>query len=200
MSRKKPPAAAVSARREAMPVAITGGAFSPDERRLSFGDRWAYAPAFEQSDHLKINRATRFSSTASFALRVRGDISIPLIRRPRRSRRKSPRPMRGMWISRFRRQAERTARSGARCMAVSGASFSIASPASSRRSRGTRRARITGRRQDDQGKPRRRSAPGRGAFLLLRGLGGQARIRVSRPFATFVRCGRAKSSRGISRF
>ena len=54
MSRKKPPAAAVSARREGMPTAITGGAFSADERRLSFGDRWVYAPAFEQSDHLKI--------------------------------------------------------------------------------------------------------------------------------------------------
>ena len=42
-------------------------------------------------------------------------------------------------------------------------------------------ARDDGRRQADQGIARRRSAAGRGALLLLRGLGGQARLRVSRP-------------------
>ena len=45
----------------------------------------------------------------------------------------------------------------------------------------TRRARDDGRRQADQGIARLRSAAGRRAFLLLRGLGGQTGLRISRP-------------------
>ena len=44
-----------------------------------------------------------------------------------------------------------------------------------------RRARVAERRQADQGVARRRPPARSGAFLLLRGLGRQARIRVSEP-------------------
>ena len=44
-----------------------------------------------------------------------------------------------------------------------------------------RRARVAERRQADQGVARRRPAARRGALLLLRGLGGQARVRVPEP-------------------
>ena len=62
-----------------------------------------------------------------------------------------------------------------------------------------RRARVAERRQADQGVARRRPAARGGALLLLRGLGGQARVRVPEPQAEADRRRRARSSRGTSR-
>ena len=50
-----------------------------------------------------------------------------------------------------------------------------------------RRRRVARRRQADQGVARRRPAARRGALLLLRGLGRQARVRVPRPPAAAAR-------------
>ncbi len=53
MARKKTSSVAVAVR-EAKPLAANGGALVPEDRRLNFGERWAYAPAPEQSDYIKI--------------------------------------------------------------------------------------------------------------------------------------------------
>lgn len=53
MARKKNASAPVALRVE-KPLAAKGGVLVPNERRLDFGDRWAYAPAPEQSDYVKI--------------------------------------------------------------------------------------------------------------------------------------------------
>ena len=54
MARKKSPVAAAVVLREAKPLAANGGVLAPNERRLNFGERWAYAPAPEQSDYIEI--------------------------------------------------------------------------------------------------------------------------------------------------
>ena len=54
MARKKKRAAGVLVLREPKALARNGGALLPNERSLTFGDRWAYAPAPEQSDYIKI--------------------------------------------------------------------------------------------------------------------------------------------------
>jgi len=54
MPRKKSRVATTVVVREAKPLLANGGALSPNERRLDFGDRWAYAPAPEQSDYIRI--------------------------------------------------------------------------------------------------------------------------------------------------
>jgi len=54
MARRKSHVAAPAVVRESKPLARNGGALSPNERRLDFGERWAYAPAPEQSDYVKI--------------------------------------------------------------------------------------------------------------------------------------------------
>ncbi|MBA3961506.1 MAG: aldehyde dehydrogenase family protein [Chthoniobacterales bacterium] len=54
MSRKTKHAAAALAVREPAALAPARGALAPNERHLRFGDRWAYAPAPEQSDYLQI--------------------------------------------------------------------------------------------------------------------------------------------------
>jgi aldehyde dehydrogenase (NAD+) len=54
MSRKKTESAVALAVREPKTLTRNGGALPPDERRLTFGDRWAYAPAPEQSDYITI--------------------------------------------------------------------------------------------------------------------------------------------------
>ena len=69
------------------------------------------------------------------------------------------------------------ARSGARCVRASGRSTCSGSLASSRSGTGAGRAREPRQRQADQRVPRRRRAARRGALLLLRGLGRQARVR-----------------------
>ena len=62
-----------------------------------------------------------------------------------------------------------------------------------------RRPRVDGLRQADQGVARRRRPARRGPLLVLRGLGGQARVRVPRPRRAAARRRRARSSRGTSR-
>src|SRR6266850_3497320 len=54
MARKKSQVAAAAMVRESKLLASHVGALLPNERRLNFGDRWAYAPAPEQSDYIKI--------------------------------------------------------------------------------------------------------------------------------------------------
>ena len=53
-----------------------------------------------------------------------------------------------------------------------------------------RRPRIDGLGQADQGEPRRRRAARGGPFLVLRGLGGQARVRLPGPGRAAARCRR----------
>jgi aldehyde dehydrogenase (NAD+) len=54
MARKKSRIATADLVREGKPLARHSGALSPNERRLNFGERWAYAPAPEQSDYVRI--------------------------------------------------------------------------------------------------------------------------------------------------
>lgn len=54
MSRRKNKAATALTVREPRALAREGGALPLEERRLTFGERWAYAPAPEQSDYIKI--------------------------------------------------------------------------------------------------------------------------------------------------
>ena len=62
-----------------------------------------------------------------------------------------------------------------------------------------RRPRVDGLGQADQGEPRRRRAARRRALLVLRRLGGQARVRVSRAGSRGRSASRPRSSRGTSR-
>ena len=175
-----------------MPAAITSGALSPDERRLSFGNRWVYAPALEQSDHLKIKpryqvfidgkfralRSGRYFDSINPATEEKlteiaeadaQDVDLA-VKAARRAHRKVWSKMHGRERGKFLYRIARLIQEKSRELAL---------------------LESTGWREDDQREPGDRSAPGRGAFLLLRGLGGQTRIRVSRAFAAFVRCGRA---------
>jgi aldehyde dehydrogenase (NAD+) len=55
MARKKSQVATTAVVvRGSRPIAANGDVLAPDERRLDFGERWAYAPAPEQSDYVKI--------------------------------------------------------------------------------------------------------------------------------------------------
>ena len=54
MARKKKRAPAPLAVRETEVLHPNGSALAPNERRLDFGDRWAYAPAPEQSNYIEI--------------------------------------------------------------------------------------------------------------------------------------------------
>jgi hypothetical protein len=55
MARKKSRVAAEAVVvRESKSLVANGGLLAPNERRLNFGERWAYAPAPEQSDYLQI--------------------------------------------------------------------------------------------------------------------------------------------------
>ena len=62
-----------------------------------------------------------------------------------------------------------------------------------------RRPRDDERRQADQGVARRRPPARGGALLLLRGLGGQARVRVPEPHGRGRSASPGRSSRGTSR-
>ncbi len=93
--------------------------------------------------------------------------------------------------------ARATTRSGAKCRDASGANILSHRAHHPGKSARTGRARNDGRRQDDQGKPRRGSAAGGRAFFLLRGLGGQAGIRVSRAQRRSRWAWRGRSFRGI---
>ena len=76
------------------------------------------------------------------------------------------------------------------------AKYSSGSRGSSRNVPRARGHRVDGRRQADQGVARRRCPARRGALLLPRGLGGQARVRVPEPPATAPRsASRRRSSR-----
>src|SRR5450432_2748568 len=54
MARRKSHAAVALAAGEPKALAHNGGVLAPNDRRLSFGERWAYAPALEQNDYIKI--------------------------------------------------------------------------------------------------------------------------------------------------
>ncbi|MGH8095567.1 MAG: aldehyde dehydrogenase family protein [Chthoniobacterales bacterium] len=54
MRPRKARAATALSQLEAGPITVHRRALAPDDRRLNFGQRWAYAPAPEQSDYLKI--------------------------------------------------------------------------------------------------------------------------------------------------
>jgi aldehyde dehydrogenase (NAD+) len=54
MASKKPSVATAALLRQQKPLARNDGALSPNDRHLNFGERWAYAPAPEQSDYVKI--------------------------------------------------------------------------------------------------------------------------------------------------
>ena len=62
-----------------------------------------------------------------------------------------------------------------------------------------RRPRIDGLGQADQGEPRRRRAARGGPLLVLRGLGGQARVRLPGPRRASRSASPPRSSRGTSR-
>ncbi|MGI8955613.1 MAG: aldehyde dehydrogenase family protein [Chthoniobacterales bacterium] len=53
MARKKTSSVAVAVG-EAKALAANGGPLVPEDRRLNFGERWAYAPAPERSDYIQI--------------------------------------------------------------------------------------------------------------------------------------------------
>ncbi|MGI8432906.1 MAG: hypothetical protein ACR2MW_11535, partial [Chthoniobacterales bacterium] len=54
MARKKKSSPALLIASSPANLAHDRGALVPNERKLSFGDRWAYAPAPEQSDYLQL--------------------------------------------------------------------------------------------------------------------------------------------------
>ena len=54
MARKKSQVATAVVVRESKSLASNGDVLAASDRRLDFGERWAYAPAPEQSDYIKI--------------------------------------------------------------------------------------------------------------------------------------------------
>jgi aldehyde dehydrogenase (NAD+) len=54
MPRKKNQPATLLPVRDEKPLAVNHEPVPPDERRLTFGERWAYAPAPEQSDYIRL--------------------------------------------------------------------------------------------------------------------------------------------------
>ena len=170
------------------------------ERRLNFGDKWGYAPAPEANDYIRLQ--TRYS------LFINGKFVAP------RSGKyfDSINPATEEKLAEI---AEANARDVDLAVKSARRAYKKVWSKMPGRERGkylyphrapdpgkiarARRPRDDGWRQNDQGEPRRRSAARRGAFFLLRRLGGQAantRFPGGRPRRS---ASRARSFPGISR-
>ena len=169
-------------------------------RSSSLAEGWEYAPAPESKDHLQSRSGTSSSSAASSSTRNRRSIST---RSTRPRKRSSPR---------WRKPAPRTwtrpckARRGSLPAALveddrreSGKYIYRIARLLQEKSRELAVAGVDGRRQADQGVARRRRPARRRAFLLLRGLGGQARVRLSAAQGRLRSACAGRSSRGTSR-
>ena len=139
--------------------------------------RSSYAPAPESRSIVDIKSSYGLFIDGEFVDGPRQGRSRRSARPPRRCSPRSPRPARPTSTRPSRRRAAPTTGSGRRCPAPSAASTSSGSPGSSRSGPRARRARVARQRQADQGVARRRHPAGRGALLLLRRLGRQARVR-----------------------
>jgi hypothetical protein len=166
---------------------------------LDFGKAWEYAPSPEATDHVKIHPATSSSSAASGSPRRAGSTSTRSARAPRRPSPRWPRPTSD--VDRAVRPPERpTRRTGRACAPIERGKYlyriARRHPGEGARAR---HRRDDGRRQADQGVARRRRPARGGALLLPRGLGRQARLRLSRARNAGRSASPARSSRGTSR-
>ena len=151
------------------------------DRHLTFGEKWAYAPAPEANNYIKLRSRYQLFIDGKFVAPHSGkyfdsinpatEEKLAEIAEGECTRCRSGGES---GAARLRQSLGQNARPRARKISLSHRATHSGEIARAGRPRND------GRRQDDQGKPRRRSAVGGRAFLLLRRLGGQTRIRVSR--------------------
>src|SRR2546430_16179066 len=87
----------------------------PNERRLSFGDKWSYAPAPEASNYIKLRPRYQLFINGKFVSPRSGNISNPSTRPMKKSWPKLPQPMAAILISPSNRPDEPTAKCGEKC-------------------------------------------------------------------------------------
>ena len=162
------------------------------DRRLTFGGKWDYAPAPEDSKNYVIAPRHELFIDGKFVAPASGKYfpSInPATEQHAHGNCVGERAGRGLGggrgAARLRKRLEQNA--GTRAGQIS-LPHRAHHPGKVAR---TGRAGNDGRRQDHQGKPRRGFAARGRAFFLSRGLGGQIEIRVSRQNAAAARRGRA---------